>query len=255
MPTLATKPALAITAVAALVMTASGVSAAARAADATAGTTPPALTAGPHRGDDTTRLTALAKSLGVSVSDLQAAMEAIRDDSSAPDVTTDDATEAKTIADALGVDQSTIQKVLDAQKPTAHEGMPRGPRPGGAPSGTTPSGTTPTPPSTSPSGTTPPAGGPGGHGGGGRPGGASAEDTTLITAIANATGKDQTAVKAAVTKADAVRAAAEQARQTEFAKKLAAELHLDQDKVLTAVENARPAVPARAARTGTSQNG
>ncbi len=247
MPKLGTKPALMLGVTAAMVMGVSGVSAQTRVtatstASATSATTPDGKrVGGPGRGGFGANTTALAKKLGVSVADLQAAMKAVRDSDTKPDRATELASEAKTIADALGVESATVTTALEASRPAK----------AAQPTGTTPSSTTP--PKDAPSGTTPGkgAGGPGGHRGGGPRGGA--DDTALIAALVKATGKDEAAVKAALTKADAVRDAARKAHQAEFAKRLAAQLKLDEAKVAAAIETSRPASPARNAKESTSQ--
>jgi hypothetical protein len=257
MPKLGTKPALALGVTAAVVLGASGISAEARVtSNSTDGTTPTTVRGGHGPGGGLgADATALAKKLGISVDDLQAAVKAVRDSESKSDVDADRVSEAKTVADALGVSESTVQTVFDDQKPAG------GDHRGGGPAGTTPSGTAPTTPpagapsgTTPPTGTTPPAGGPrGGHGGG--PGRGAGDQTALIAALVKATGKDEAAVKAALTKADAVRDAARKEREAEFAKKLAAQLHLDQSKVAAAIVAARPTAPARNAKQSSAQTG
>lgn len=253
MPTLSKKPVLALGATALVVMGVSGFTAQARTGSQ-AGTTPTGTTPGEHRGHGgpgggrgAAMSADLAKALGVTEAKLAAAVAAIREDQDKPDPAARSAAEAKVIADALGVETATVQKVLEAQRPA---------RPAAPNAGTTPGATTPD----TPAGTTPRKGeGPRGHGGRGHGGpggpmrGGKFNQTALITALAKATGKSEASVKAALAKAQTAHEAEHQERAAEFAKKLAAELGLNADKVAAAIEANRPERPSGAAKQSSGQ--
>lgn len=211
MPKLSNKPALALGVTVMLVFGAAGISAAATSTRL-AGTTPEAQRAhGPRRAQDPT---ALAKALGVSVTQLEAAMEAARAKTTASDPETDAAAQIKTIAAALNTTEATVQAVLDAARPAGNEQRSGQP---------------------------------------GHRGGAFAAQPTLITALATATGKSEATVKAALGDADEAQAAARLKREAEFANNLAVQLGLTESKVAAALEASRPAKPTRAAKQGTTQ--
>lgn len=255
MPMLSKKPALVLGATALIVMGVSGFTAQARTGSQ-AGTTPTGTTPGEHRGHGgpggpgggrgAAMSADLAKALGVTEAKLAAAVAAIREDQDQPDPAARSAAEAKVIADALGVETATVQKVLEAQRPA---------RPAAPKAGTTPGATTPD----TPAGTTPPDGGPRGHGGRGHGGhggpmrGGKFNQTALIAALAKATGKSEAAVKAALAKAQTAHEAEHQERAAEFAKKLAAELGLNADKVAAALDANRPERPTGAAKQSSGQ--
>lgn len=243
MPKIAKKPALALGATAMLVFGASGLSAAAASRDQAAGTTPDIRRG--HSPGGAANSAALAKALGVSTAQLEAAVKTAREQAAAAstDPAAEQAAAVKAIAKATDSDEATIQSTLDAQRPA---GGPRG-------RGDRPAGTTPP---DRPAGTTPPAGGPGPasrHRHGGAGGRELASNAGLVTALAKATGKSERAVKTALGAVDNVRAVERRAREAEFAKNLAVALGLTQAKVSAAIEATRPARPTRAAKEGTGQ--
>ncbi|MEH3052801.1 MAG: hypothetical protein PGN13_02190 [Patulibacter minatonensis] len=217
------KPVIVLGTTAMIALGATGISAQARDA---AGTTPAQI--GKGRGLDDA---ALAKQLGVSEADLTAALDAVRSELGTGDRAADLAAEAKAIADALDVETSVITDALKAQ---AANGKPTG----DATRPTSPEAENARP-------TTPPAvgrgrrGGPGGRGDG-------QDRAALVTAIAKATGKSETAVKAALEAGRTAHEQAETARAAAFAKLLAAELGLDGTKVTAAIDAVKPVRPSRA---------
>ena len=86
----------------------------------------------PRRGDDATRLAALAKKLGVTTAPLRAAFEATRPDAPGRGDRRGDL--AADLAAALNVETAKVQELLDANRPTRSERRrpARGERPGHA---------------------------------------------------------------------------------------------------------------------------
>lgn len=200
----------------------SGISAQARSSSSPA----KAAQVGKGRGLDTA---ALAKQLGVSQSELETALAAVRTELGTPDRTSDLAAEAKAIAGSLGVETSTITAVLTAQI------------------GERAKGAAPTTPSAATDGaqpTTPPAGRRGGRGRG-------PDQARLIAALVKATGKTEAEVKTALAAGRAAHEQLEAARQAKFAELLAEKLGLEKATVTAALDAVKPTRPAQAATPAT----
>lgn len=164
-------------------------------------------------------LAKIAKTLGVTTDQLQAAVTAANP--ARPTSKTDrGADRAAEIANALGVETSQVQTILDATRPAK-------------PTGSKPTGTKPT--------GARPSGGPGrGHGG---PGGPQVDDTKLVSALATGLKLDEATVKAALAKVAAAHEAEHTARETARYAAIAKTLGLDATDVQKAFEAARPARP------------
>ena len=154
-------------------------------------------------------LAKIAAQLGVSTTQLKAAMTATKP----ADRTDRRAAMATELATALGADVAKIQTILDANRPT---------RPAGAkPAGVRPAGPKPT--------------------------GARPSNTKLVAALASGLGIDEATVKAAFSKIEAAHKSEQTARQATMYAALAKELSLSTDAVQAAFEANRPAKPAKRA--------
>jgi LysM repeat protein len=165
----------------------------------------------------------IAKALGVTTDQLQAAITAARPDKGQKP---DGDGRAAELATALGVDASKVEAILDANKPTPPSGTAK-PDPSSAPQQGYGSG----------------PGGPGGHGpgvDGGRPG---MDDSKLIAALATGLSIDQATVKAAFEKIAAAHEADHSTQETAFYAAIAKTLGVDASKVQQAFEAARPTPP------------
>lgn len=174
---------------------------------------------------------ALAAQLGVSETELETALTAVRTELGTPDRASDLKAEAQAIADALDVEVSTIAAVLQAQLgqrakavAAARSAASDGVRP-----------------------TTPPAGERRrGQRKAGRP-----DHTKLIAALVKATGKTEAEVKRALEAGRTAHQQLESERQAKFAALLATKLGLETTKVTAAVDAVKPARPAQAAKVTT----
>jgi DNA-binding MarR family transcriptional regulator len=221
----ATKPALVLGATAMLAFGAtglSGISAQARSSSAGASTQP--------RTGPGMNTAALAKQLGISQSELETALAAVRTELGTPDRASDLNAEAQAIADSLGVDVSTVTAVLTAQI---------GDRAKDAAAATTPSATDRVRP-TSPAGN-------GRRGGRGR----GPDQARLLAALVKATGKTEAEVRTALAAGRSAHEKLEAARQAKFAALLAERLGLSQATVTAALDAVKPTRPAQAAKTTT----
>lgn len=222
----ATKPALVLGATAMLAFGAtglSGISAQARSSSSAGASTQ-------HRTGPGMNSAALAKQLGISQSELETALAAVRTELGAPDRASDLNAEAQAIADSLGVDVSTVTAVLTAQI---------GDRAKDAAAATTPSATDRVRPTT-------PAGkgrrGGRGHG---------PDQAKLLAALVKATGKTEAEVRTALAAGRSAHEKLEAARQAKFAALLAERLGLSQGTVTAALDAVKPTRPAQAAKTTT----
>ncbi len=173
MNALAKKPAMVLSATAMLALGATGMSGIAAQARSSSSSSTAKVERGPGLN-----AAALAKQLGVSQTELETALAAVRTELGTPDRSSDLKAEAQAIADSLGVDVSTITTVLSAQI---------GQRAKDAAASTTPSATDGVRP------TTPPAGGR--KRGTGKRG---PDQSALIAALVKATGKTEAQVKTAL---------------------------------------------------------
>lgn len=227
MNALAKKPAMVLGTTAMLALGATGLSGiTAQARSSSSQTTSSQVRQGP--GIDTA---ALAAKLGVSQTDLETALVAVRTELGAPDRASDLKAEAQAIADSLGVDVSTITTVLQAQV---------GQRAKDAASGTTP-------PADSVRPTTPPADA-GKRPGRGDRGKRGPNPAKLIAAIVKATGKTEAEVKTALAAGRTAHEQLEAQRQAKFAELLASKLGLQTAAVTAALDAVKPARPAQAAK-------
>lgn len=208
------KPVIVLGTTAMIAFGANGIAAQARGLP---GTTPATTAAAGGGGIDTA---ALAKSLGVSESDLAAAMAEVRTSLGSTSRSSDFADEAEAIADALDVSTATVTSVLTAQ-------VRRAAAPTGAATATTPQATA------APSK-------PAGARGAGR------DQTALIAALVQATGKTEREVRAALKAGRDAHAKAEAERQEQFAELLAAKLGISTSKVAAALEVTTPVRPSHA---------
>lgn len=227
MNALAKKPAMVLGATAMLALGATGMSGIAAQARSSSTSSTAKVERGPGMN-----AAALATQLGVSQSELETALAAVRTELGAPDRSSDLKAEAQAIADSLGVDVSTVTAVLSAQI---------GQRAKAAAESTTPAATDGVRP------TTPPAGGR--KGGKGKRG---PDQTALIAALVKATGKTEAQVKTALAAGRTAHEQLEAERQAKFAALLAAKLGLETSKVSAALEAVKPVRPAQAAKTTTS---
>ncbi len=200
----------AVTAVA--VMGAGGLGVASAATSSSKATTKSASTAqrGPKGGPramSTAQLDAIAKAIGVSSSDLKAALDANKPAKPAdggPGKGDKGAGFAADLASALGVQTSAVQSILDANRPAKPA-----------------AGTKPAP--------------------GSRP-----DDSKLVAALASGLNLDETTVKAALDKLHTAHEADHTARETAMYAAIAKTLDVDAAKVKAAFEANRPAPPAGA---------
>jgi hypothetical protein len=159
-------------------------------------------------------LASIAKTLGVTTEQLQAALDAARP-TGQPDRGRADL--AAELAGALNADAAKIQSILEANRPTAPSGD-RGDRRDG------------------------PGPGPGDRPGGGRPG---PDHGALVAALAKGLGLDEATVKAALDKLAASHEAEHAARETALYAAIAKSLGVDASAVQQAFEAVCPRPPAR----------
>lgn len=193
---------------------------------------------GPGRGAFGAEAAAVAKSLGVTESELKKAVEAARPgktDAGKKDRSDRLDEHAAALAKELGENTADVKSVIESLRPAAGERPQRADKP----SGTTPD---------QPTGTTPPAGGPGGRGPGGPGlghGGFGHHEDALVTALAKKFSISEDKAQAAV---DAVQKAHEterEAKQDEFFAAVAKSLGKSTADVKKAFEAARPTPPAK----------
>lgn len=167
-------------------------------------------------------LSTLAEQLGVEADDLREALQEVREEQRDANGSKGDRREQRLdeLADALDADADEIEEALQSLRGT------RGDRP----QGTTPSG-----------------GPKGGHGprGGGFGLGRGAASDELIKALADATGKPQAQVKAALERLAEAHQDEHEAREAAFIKALAEKLGLSESKVESAIEAARAQTPSK----------